>query len=140
MDTQRAAHPAATLRGVLVQRMVEGLGEAIIGFRRDPLMGPVVMLGAGGVQAELIADTTLRVAPVDLSAAREMLSEVRSFAAYAGFRDRPSGDLEAVARAVVALSQLAACESVAEAEINPLLIRREGALALDALIVKGGRP
>ncbi len=140
METQRAAHPAADLRGVLVQRMVEGVGEAIIGYRRDPLMGPVVMLGAGGVLAELIADTTLRVAPVDLPTAREMLGEVRSLAAHAGYRDRPTGDLEAVARAVAALSHLAACESVAEAEINPLLIGREGALALDALIVKGGQP
>ncbi len=136
--SQAAVHPSAEVRGVLVQRMVSGHGEALVGFRRDPLMGPVVVLGAGGVLAELLQDTTLRVAPVDLATAHEMVSEVRSFAAYAGFRNRPRGDLEAVARVVVAVSRLAACESVAEAEVNPLMIlaEGEGACALDALIVK----
>ncbi len=138
MAAQQAAHLKAVLRGVLVQQMAEGVGEALVGYRNDPQMGPIVLLGAGGVLAELIQDTTLRVAPVDLPTAREMVGQLRSFTAYAGFRNRPRGDLEAVARAVVALSQLAACENAAEAEINPLLIRPEGegVLALDALVVK----
>ena len=141
MASQQAAHPSAELRGILVQRMAAGVGEALVGYRRDPVMGPVVVLGAGGVLAELLNDTTLRVAPVDLPTARDMVAEVRSFGAYAGFRNRPLGDLEALAQAVVAVSRLAACESVAEAEVNPLLILPpgEGVLALDALVVKRAR-
>ncbi|EPX76627.1 acetate--CoA ligase family protein [Salipiger mucosus] len=142
LQTQRAAHPGADLRGVLIQKMARGVGEALIGFRRDPQSGPFVMLGAGGVLAEVMDDIAIRVAPVDLDTAREMIAEVRMFRAFAGYRGAPKGDLEAVARAVVSLSRLARCPEVAEAEINPFLIGAEGAggLALDALVVAAERP
>ena len=70
MAVARAAHPEADLRGVLIQRMESGVAEVILGFRRDPALGPVVLLGTGGVLAELFADTTVSVAPVDLATAR----------------------------------------------------------------------
>ncbi|MGR3742593.1 MAG: acetate--CoA ligase family protein [Pseudooceanicola nanhaiensis] len=135
MREQARAHPGARLRGVLVQAMETGIAEALIGYRDDPQAGPMVMLGAGGVMAEILEDTTLRAAPVDLSTAREMLDEVGFLRAARGFRGKPKGDLEALARAIVALSRLALCNSVAEAEINPVLIREDGVLALDALVV-----
>jgi acyl-CoA synthetase (NDP forming) len=121
-----AAAPGARITGVLVQPMAKGLAEAILGFRRDPEVGPVVLLGAGGVLSELHRDIALRLAPVDEETAREMIAEVRALVPLTGWRNLPKGDLDALAKAVVAVSRLAAVPGVAEAEINPLIVHREG--------------
>ncbi|MDB5371732.1 MAG: hypothetical protein JWP04_374 [Belnapia sp.] len=130
--------PEASLTGFLVQPMVKGLGEAILGFRRDPEVGPVVMLGTGGVTAELFRDVTLRLAPVDLSEAEAMIAEVKGLRPLAGWRGLPRGDLVALAQAVVAVSRLAGRADIAEAEINPLIIGPEGAgvTVADAWVVR----
>lgn len=132
----RAALPAARLDGVLLQRMRAGVAEALLGYRRDPALGPMVLVGAGGTLAELMRETALRPAPVDLATARAMIAEVPALRLAQGFRNRPAGDLEALAQAVVAVSHLAALPEVAEAEINPLLVGPQGggATALDALV------
>jgi hypothetical protein len=106
--------------------MARGLAEAILGFRRDPEAGAVVLLGAGGVLSELHRDIALRLAPVDESDAREMIAEVRALTPLSGWRNLPRGDLDALARAVVAVSRLAALDGVREAEINPLIVHGEG--------------
>ena len=126
--------PNISVARVLVQPMVSGLGEALVGYRVDPAAGPLVMVAAGGILAEIYRDRSLRLAPVDLTIAREMIAEVRAFKALAGFRGRPKGDLDALAQAIVALSQLAADPSIAEAEINPLIVRADGVVAVDALV------
>ncbi len=120
----------------LVQEMVRGIGEALIGYRVDPQVGPIVMLAAGGVLAEIHRDRSLRLAPVDLETAREMVAEVAAFRALAGYRGRAPGDLEALAAALVALSQLARDRSVLEAEVNPLVVMEvgRGVIAVDALV------
>jgi len=119
---------------MLVQPMVAGIGEALIGYRVDPAAGPLVMVAAGGILTEIYRDRALRLAPVDLAIAREMIGEVRAFKALAGFRGRPKGDLDALAQAIVAISQMAADPSIAEAEINPLIVRSDGVVAVDALV------
>jgi succinyl-CoA synthetase beta subunit len=123
---------------VLVQPMVSGLGEVLIGYRIDPDVGPLIMVAAGGITTEIYRDRALRLAPVDLATAREMIAEVRGLIPLAGFRGRPKGDLDALAHAIVALSQLAVTRdpSVAEAEINPLLVlpAGQGVVAVDALV------
>ena len=131
------AAPDARLTGVLVQPMAKGLAEAILGFRRDPEVGPVVLLGAGGVLSELHRDIALRLAPVDIDEARAMIAEVRALTPLTGWRNLPRGDLDALAQAVVAVSRLAALDAVREAEINPLIIHAEGAgvTVADAWIV-----
>jgi acyl-CoA synthetase (NDP forming) len=132
-----AANVGKHLARVLVQPMVAGLGEVLVGYRVDRDVGPLVVLAAGGVLAEVYRDRSLRLAPVDLETAQEMIGEVRGLAALKGFRNRPAGDLDALARTVVALSQLASSEDpVAEAEINPLMVRPkgEGVIAVDALV------
>ena len=106
MAAMRARLPQA--RRVLVQPMIAGLGEVLIGYRVDADAGPMVMLAAGGIYTEIYRDRSLRLAPVDLATAREMIAEVRGLKALAGYRGKPAGDLDAVARAVVALSRLAA--------------------------------
>ncbi|HEV7819913.1 MAG TPA: acetate--CoA ligase family protein, partial [Burkholderiales bacterium] len=122
-----------------VQRMEKGLAEVILGFRRDPQVGPVVVLGAGGVLAEIYKDIALRLAPVGLATARAMVEEVRGLALIRGYRGLPRGDCEALAHAVVAMSQLAAIEgrTIEQAEINPLIVKGEGqgVVAVDGLIV-----
>ncbi|MPZ37365.1 MAG: CoA-binding protein [Rhizobiales bacterium] len=129
---QRA--PNTRILRLLVQPMVSGIGEALIGYRVDPAAGPLVMVAAGGILTELYRDRSLRLAPVDLAIAREMIGEVRGLQAFAGFRGRPKGDLDALAEAIVALSRLAEEPSVVEAEINPLIVRTDGVVAVDALV------
>jgi acyl-CoA synthetase (NDP forming) len=139
-----ALRPAVRVNGVLVAPMQRGLMEVILGFRRDPAIGPVVMLGAGGVAAELRRSVSLRLAPVDEAEAAAMIAEVPELRLLAGFRGLPRGDLAALARAVSALSLLAglAEPAIAEAEINPLLVRAEGdgAVAVDGLVVLAPPP
>lgn len=130
----RARLPDA--KRVLVQPMIAGIGEALIGYRIDPDVGPLVLVAAGGIFAELYRDRSLRLAPVDLATAHDMIGEVKAFKALAGFRGRPEGDLAALAEAIVALSQLAADPSVIEAEANPVIVRPRGAgvVAVDAVV------
>ena len=134
----RAAAPQAKVTGFLVQSMAKGVAEAILGFRRDPEIGPVVLLGAGGVTAELWRDVNLSCAPVSLEEARAMIGRVKGLQVAAGWRGLPRGDLDALAQAVVSFSALAAREDVAEAEINPLIIGREGdgVVVADAWVVR----
>ncbi len=83
---------------VLVQPMMPGLGEVLIGYRRDADVGPMVMLAAGGMLAEIHRDRSLRLAPIDLAEANAMIGEVASLKALAGYRGRPAGDLDALAQ------------------------------------------
>lgn len=121
---------------VLVQRMRTGIGEVLVGLRRDPQVGPTVVLAAGGIFAEIYRDAVVRLAPVDPGTAAGMIAELRYARILDGARGRPRGDLDALAEAIVALSGLAAARDVVEAEVNPLIVlpRGEGVVAVDALI------
>ena len=120
----------------LVQTMAHGLGEALVGVRRDEHAGPIVVLAAGGLLAELYRDRSVRTAPVDLPTARAMIAEVVAFQALTGYRNGRRGDLEELAHAVVAISELTEKPTILEAEVNPLLIlpEGEGVVAVDALV------
>lgn len=130
--------PDIALDRVLIQQMTPALGEALVGYRHDPALGPIVLLAAGGVMTEIFRDRSVRPAPVDRAMAEEMIGEVRAFATLTGFRGRARGDLAALADIVVAMSRL--CDvpgiAIAECEVNPLLIRAEGegAVAVDAVM------
>ena len=87
--------------------MVSGVGEVLIGYRVDPDVGPLIMVAMGGIFTEIYRDRSLRLAPVDLATAHEMIAEVRGLATLKGFRGKPKGDLDALAHAIVALSRLA---------------------------------
>ena len=119
---------------LLVQRMERGLAEAIVGYRRDPMLGPLVLVGAGGTLAELYKDVAIGLAPVAESEALALLERVKGLAVVRGYRNLPRGDVAALARAVAALSRLAGTE-VHEAEINPLIIKADGVVAVDARLV-----
>jgi len=101
------------------------------------LVGPIVLLGAGGTLAEVYKDYALRLAPVGEREAATMIEEVRGLATARGHRGSPCGDLGALARTVAALSRLALVtgQPVAEAEINPLIVKQAGVVAVDGLAV-----
>ena len=132
-----ATQPAARVEGIVVQRMEAGLAEAIVGYRHDALVGPLVLVGAGGMLAELYADYALRLAPVSEQEAATMIEEVKGLSTLRGYRNLPRGDIGALARAVAALSRLAlvAGQPVVEAEINPLIVKAKGVVAVDGLVV-----
>lgn len=128
--------PGHTVPRVLVQRMSAGVGEVLIGMRRDPQVGPIVVLAAGGIFTEITRDTVMRLAPVDLETAREMVSSLKVTQSLQGVRGRPRGDLDALAQAVVTVSTLAQRPDIVEAEVNPVMVLPEGlgVAAVDALI------
>ena len=132
--------PNARVDGVLVQRMARKGVELILGAKRDPQFGPMVLVGTGGVQAELWRDVALDLAPVTPEGAERMLRSLKGFPLLDGFRGAERADLGAVAAAVAAFSSLvaAAGEEIAEAEINPLIAGPWGCLAVDGLVRCGG--
>lgn len=113
-----------------------GTVELIVGARRDASFGPVVVVGLGGIHAELYRDVALALAPVTPDAARRLLESLRAAPLLKGFRGRPSVDIDAAASVVAAVSRLIAEHpEIAECEINPLRVGPDGALAVDALVV-----
>ncbi|MDO8775356.1 MAG: acetate--CoA ligase family protein [Polaromonas sp.] len=141
LERIRVALPSAAIDGFQVQEMVQGLAEVLVGYSRDPAVGPIVSVGLGGVLAELYQDVSIRPAPVSAEEARKMLGEVKAFAQLSGYRNLPLGDLDALADVVAKVSTLAECSNahVAEAEINPLVVlsKGRGVRALDGLVVLG---
>jgi succinyl-CoA synthetase beta subunit len=120
---------------IIVEPMLSGLAEVLIGYRIDREVGPIVLVAVGGELAEMYADRSLRLAPVDLATARDMIGEVRSLRVLEGFRRRPAADIEALARAIVSVSHLAGRPEITELEINPLLVqvKGHGVVAVDTL-------
>lgn len=141
IDAMRASaqayKPGARIEGVMVQAMVSGMAEVLLGYRDDASLGPLITLGVGGRLAEVYRDAATRVAPVDLAAAHEMIDSVRGLASIRGWRGQAPGDLAALAAAIVALSHLACLDQhpVSEAEINPLIVNQQGVTAVDGLVV-----
>ncbi|BBX37673.1 6-carboxyhexanoate--CoA ligase [Mycolicibacterium mageritense DSM 44476 = CIP 104973] len=133
-----AQRSAVTVDRVLVQQMArKGIAEALIGYRVSRDVGPMVVLSTGGVLAEIFADTSVRLAPVTIDVAHEMIREVKGLAVITGYRGLPEGDVDALASTIVAMSRLAVTNTeVLEAEINPVSIGAKGCgvLALDALV------
>jgi acyl-CoA synthetase (NDP forming) len=127
-------------KAILVQKMEHGLAEAIVGYRDDPVVGPLILVGAGGTLAELYRDFSLALAPVTAEEAERMIERVKGLAMIRGYRNLPRGDVKALARAVSDFSRLALVlgRPVAEAEINPLIVKAHGVVAVDArLVLKG---
>ncbi len=122
----------------LVQRMVEGGVEVILGGKQDPSFGPVVMFGLGGVFVEIFGDVAFRVAPLTRADAEEMIEEIRGRALLQGARGRLPADREALVEALLAFSHLLVENpALTEIEINPLLALPGGVVAVDARWVGG---
>jgi acyl-CoA synthetase (NDP forming) len=127
------------VRGLLVEPMAPAGVELILGLRRDPHFGPAVLVGLGGVMAELLDDVAIRLAPLDHDAADQMLDDLRGAAILRGVRGRPLVDRPALVSMLVALGQLGVGRpDVLEVDLNPVIASARGALAVDALVVLEG--
>jgi acyl-CoA synthetase (NDP forming) len=135
-----AAHSAGlAVDNFLVERMVDGsVAELIIGVQRDEQFGPALVIGAGGILVELIADSVSLLLPTDRTAVQHAIDSLTSAKLLQGFRGRPAGDHEALVDAVLAIAAYAEAhwEQLLELDVNPLMVLPEGrgVVAADALI------
>ena len=136
-----AACPNANVEGILVQEMVKGI-EVIVGSKRDPQFGTIVLVGLGGILVELLKDVSLKPAPVNPEESLQMLRDLRGFPLLDGFRGSPKADVEALVDLVTSFSSLAAAlgQQVSEIDLNPVIVqpRGMGARIVDALVVREG--
>jgi acyl-CoA synthetase (NDP forming) len=139
LHNARTHAPTARLLGVLVQEMVQGGIEVIVGLSQDPLFGPVLLVGMGGVLVEVYQDVAMRACPIGEEDAREMLQEIKGARLLQGFRGRPAADVEALIQLLVRISELGVqCQhAIRELDLNPLLVlpSGQGVRAVDALVV-----
>lgn len=138
----RARRPDATIDGFFLQRMATGGVELLVGARRDPQFGPMVVVGSGGVLVELLHDVVLLPLPVGRASAREALLSLRIAPLLKGFRGAPPADLEAAVDVVVRVGAIAAQLATRdfEVEINPLKVGPDGCVAVDARARLGATP
>ena len=116
--------------------VVEGV-ETVLGVTNDPVFGPAVMFGLGGVFVEVLGDVTFRLAPFGIEEAHRMINEIKGIKMLHGARGTKPSDIEALAKALVNLSVFAAnnADRISSIDINPFIVREKGAVGVDALIV-----
>jgi succinyl-CoA synthetase beta subunit len=126
-----------SLEGILVQEMIKGPRELVVGLTRDPQFGPCVMLGFGGVMTEVLKDTVFRVAPFDKIEAMDMIDELQSRTMLDAFRGQQPADLDMICQTLISVGQIGLQQkSIAEIDINPLIVSPNGQVkAADALII-----
>jgi acetyltransferase len=141
IERVRAARPDARLDGFLIQEMVQRPGsiELIVGFSVDRVFGPVIMFGQGGTAVELVGDTTLELPPLNIALAHAQIERTRIWRLLQGYRGHPAADIDAIARVLIRVGQLAAAHGeIRELDINPLVADAQGVVALDARITVEG--
>lgn len=136
MTNARTAMPEAAIDGAVVQRQITDAVPILVGVTRDAVFGPVMTVGLGGVLTEIYKDVSRRLLPIDHGLALEMIDELKAVSLLKGFRGSPSADIAALADVMTKLSgtYLQCGESIADIELNPVLVQRSGAVAVDCLI------
>ena len=135
IDSVRLAEPKAVVEGILVQRMVPGGRETICGIARDPLFGPLVMFGLGGIYVEALKDVVFRVAPLNPSDARNMVGGIRGTKLLGALRGQPAVSSAAIEDVLLRISQIAIdFPEIEEMDINPLLAFESQAIAVDCRV------
>jgi acetyltransferase len=130
--------PQAEVRGVLLEKMVTGCQEVILGMKRDPQFGPMLMFGLGGIFVEVLKDVTFGLAPLTVEEIQQMIERTRSYKLLKGARGRASRDVGAIIENIQRLSQLVTdFPDIEEVDINPLMVGAEGdgAYVVDARMV-----
>ena len=141
IESARRKLPQADISGVLVQEMIRGGRETILGMTRDAQFGPMIMFGLGGIYVEVLKDVSFRIAPLTRRDAEEMVGEIRSVKLLRGVRGQPPADFEALVEGLLRLSQLVMdFPEIVEMDLNPLAVfpKGGGTVAMDArLALKG---
>ncbi len=136
MAGARRAQPEAPITGVLVQQMVKGGREMIVGMSRDPSLGPMLMFGLGGTLVEVLHDVVFRLAPIHRLDAADMVRGIRGFRLLTGVRGAPPADLGALEDVLLRVSRLATdFPDIAELDLNPVLAFADGVRAVDARVM-----
>jgi len=137
LESSRRYVPQARIEGVSVQQMVPAGIEIVLGVKNDRQFGPLIAVGLGGIMVELLADTAIRLAPIDEYNARSMLASLKGYALLTGFRGRPGVDMDGLLDTICRLSELAddLKDVIDQIDINPVIALESGAVAVDALIV-----
>jgi acetyltransferase len=139
LASARRYKPDARIEGVLVQEMVTGGTEMLLGITSDSTFGPVLTVGFGGIHVEVLRDVAHRLPPIDADQAREALEELRLFPLLGGVRGAPAGDVDALVEAILRFSWLAhdLGDRIAEVDVNPLVVlpQGRGVRVVDALVV-----
>lgn len=137
MERGAAAHPQARLDGVVVAETAPRGVETVLGVVNDPVFGPAVMFGLGGVLVEVLGDVTFRLAPFGVDEARRMIDEIAGRKVLDGVRGAPPADIDALADALARLSVFAAhnADRIESIDVNPFIVHEHGAVAVDALVV-----
>ena len=136
MEQVRSAAPHARIQGALVCCQVPDGVEAIIGAIEDPVFGPTLMFGLGGIFTEVLKDVSFRIAPVGETDAEDMIREIKGFALLTGARNRPPCDLNAAAALICSVSRLVMERAVQALDLNPVYLYPHGAMAVDVRIIK----
>ena len=136
MERARSHAPEARLDGVLITPMAQSGVETILGVQNDPTFGPMILYGAGGTAVELYRDVALASAPLTKARAQALVDRVRSTALLRGWRGTPVSDEAALVDALCRLSDFAMdhAKQLQSVDINPVLVRTQGAVCLDAVI------
>jgi acetyltransferase len=132
----KSARPDAKILGVNIQEFVGGGKEVIIGMKRDPQFGPMIMFGSGGIYVSVYNDVSFRLAPITKMVAQEMIESTKAFKLLSGIRGEKPSDVESVIECLQRISQLALeFPEVLEIDINPLRVFEKGCKAVDARMV-----
>jgi 4-hydroxybutyryl-CoA synthetase (ADP-forming) len=127
MDNAKAYKAEASIKGVLIQEMITSAKEVILGAKQDPLFGPLVMVGLGGIYVEVLKDVVFRLAPVDEQEAEKMVNSIKAIKLLKGVRGEAPSDLTSVVDSLLRLSQLITdFPEIEEFDINPLLVLESG--------------
>jgi acyl-CoA synthetase (NDP forming) len=141
LQNAKSYAPQAHVEGVLVQEMVRDGVEVIVGVTRDPVFGPAIMFGLGGIFVEALRDVSFRIAPLTRADAEEMIDEIRGRRVLQGMRGKPPADRNALIDTLLRVSQLVTDHGaqIDELDLNPLVVLPKGTKVVDALITKSTR-
>ena len=122
--------------GVLLERMAPPGVETIIGAKRDPQFGPVLMFGLGGIFVEVFKDVSFRVAPIGREDAEEMISELKAYPVLKGIRGRKPSDIEGIIETLLSVSKMVTeLEEIREVDLNPVIVYEKGCRVVDARVI-----
>jgi len=136
MNNVKAKKPDAKIDGIYIQEMAPSSTEVIVGATKDPVFGPTIMFGVGGIFVEILKDVSFRLVPITKLDAEEMIHEIRSYKILEGARGMPKADEPVLKETLLNTSKmLMDCPEIKELDMNPILVYAEGAKVVDARII-----